>query len=1373
VLIDIDSDYNNFERDFHELPPYIVAMLKRRTPPRPISMRINALFSVIFLLVLLQVTQRAANAQTEKASPRVLVHAFGAIGDGKHKDTAAFQKALDTCEARGGTVVVEPGNYLIGSIQLHANTTLVLQKNAIVTGSPSADDYPLIPVRFEGAIVQGHRALIYADHADNIAIIGPGSLVGDNKIGNLRNPRGPLMVELANCNNVELNGFTVRYRRLWSIHVLFCNNVVAQNLTIRSTPTLSNGDGIDVDSSTHIIIENCDIDTGDDSISLKSGRGLSAVRLARPTEDVLIRNCSLASAYAGIGIGTEMSGGIRDVQIENCAFPKGANAIYIKSRTGRGGFFTNITGEYLRVSARTLLGVSLRDIGIIGIDPVSGKDGIPQASKIAFDHIAVDCQTLVDASRILPIKPIDGLSLSNITGKSRRGITLANAEYVALSNIKVSETTGPFLQTRDVSGTGLDGAVALRVPMMEDPDQLRKAFDQPPDDTRPMVRWWWFGPAVTKPQLQKQLDAMKKSGFGGFEVQPTYPLALDGSIPGLVNLKFLSPEFLDDLNFVAEKAKEMGLRMDLTIGSGWPYGGPTVSLDDSAGRLRAQRVSGGDNESAVDAPQLRPGDTVLAAFDDSNRELPVKDNSARISTTQPTKAVTYFISGHTGMKVKRPAFGAEGYVLDHQTAAAVQRFIASVAEKEVAACGVNPPYAIFCDSLESYGENWTEDFLNEFQKRRGYDLRPLLPALVTDIGPKTPDIRHDWAKTLTELLNDNFVKPMRNFAEKHDTRFRIQAYGQPAAGLYTYLNANLPEGEGYQWHDYRATRYASSACHLLGIPVSSSETFTWVHTQPFRATPLDIKAEADLHFLQGVNQIICHGWPYTPPGVGFPGWSFYAAGVFDDQNPWNIVMPDVTRYLQRVSFILRQGVPANDIALYLSNSDAWARFAPGDGARLHNSLTDEVGDCLGHEIVGDILDAGYNLDFFDDGILDARGSVDTTGTLIFGGRGDRSQFDFGRPTGARYHAVILAGVERMPLSTLRKLADFADRGGTLIATRRLPSIVPGFKSTDADQKTLHDIIHRLFDGPDAPGIFVPDESQIAQALTKDKKIRPDVQFSPASPDLGFVRRSTDGAAFYFVANTSNQPKDVTANFRFESITAQQLDPISGKITPLQILGHPENYTTVKLDLAPYASTILLFSNRMAPVVVTTQPSMQQTVDISSGWTVSLRPDQKPVPMNKLHSWTDDDATRSFSGVATYFNHISVSPDLLSAGRISIDFGDGSPTPAAGRRAQGYAAELNAPVRDAAVVYVNDKPAGSVWCAPFRLDITDLLKPYDNNIRVDVANTAVNYLASNGFPNYDYSALVRVFGPRFTPAAAAQYKPLPSGLLGPIKLVASE
>jgi hypothetical protein len=129
-----------------------------------------------------------------------------------------------------------------------------------------------------------------------------------------------------------------------------------------------------------------------------------------------------------------------------------------------------------------------------------------------------------------------------------------------------------------------------------------------------------------------------------------------------------------------------------------------------------------------------------------------------------------------------------------------------------------------------------------------------------------------------------------------------------------------------------ATRWAASANHLLGKPVTSSETFTWLHSPVFRATPLDMKAEADLHFLCGINQIICHGWPYTAEGVAYPGWSFYAAGVFDEKNPWWIVMPDVAKYLQRVSYILRQGTPANDVALFLPNSDAWTNLGRATSA---------------------------------------------------------------------------------------------------------------------------------------------------------------------------------------------------------------------------------------------------------------------------------------------------------------------------------------------------------------------------------------------------------------------------------------------------------
>ncbi|HEY1922540.1 MAG TPA: glycosyl hydrolase, partial [Tepidisphaeraceae bacterium] len=409
------------------------------------------------------------------------------------------------------------------------------------------------------------------------------------------------------------------------------------------------------------------------------------------------------------------------------------------------------------------------------------------------------------------------------------------------------------------------------------------------------------------------------------------------------------------------------------------------------------------------------------------------------------------------------------------------------------------------------------------------------------------------------------------------------------------------------------------------------------------------------------------------------------------------------------------------------------------------------------KIVGVILDAGYGLDFFDDGMLDARGRIED-GQLIFA-------------EAARYRTIILAGVERIPLSTMRKLADFAKHNGLLIATRRLPSRVPGYKATDDDQRALQAIVESIFTGPHALGLFVQDESQLAQALA-EKRSRPDVKFSPASPEIGFLRRHTDGGEIYFLANTSNLPKSVIADFRQESVCAQQLDAMTGKISQIPVLGHPEGYIRVALDLPPYGSTILLFSNQV-PTSATPKSVSNSAVDFSTGWTVQFGSNEKLISLKSLHSWTDDPSTKYFSGIASYTNHFLIPPEFVgSNAHLILDFGNPTPSASPNKDARSFAADLDAPVRDAAVVYINDKRAGSVWCAPYQLDITNALSPGDNAIRIDVANTAVNDLAGRGFPNYDYSALLQNFGERFVPQRAIEFQPVPSGLLGPITLITS-
>ena len=388
---------------------------------------------------------------------------FGAKGDGMTKDTAALQKALDACgEAGGGTVMVPEGIYLTSGLILHANTTLQLASRANLLGSPDIADYPVVNVRWEGEFREGHRALLSATNAANVTITG-GAIFGPPlPLGKLRNPRGPVLIELTGCTNAVLENFTTQYQQLWSIHVLFCKNLTARNLIIRTVN--ANGDGMDVDSCDGVTIERCDINTGDDAISLKSGRGLAAQNLARPTQNVVIRDCRLQSSiYAALGFGTEMSGGIRNVKIQNCVLSGRQNCIFIKSRDGRGGYMENIAGENLTVlKSPTFIGIDLIKKGLQATDPVPGDlDKWPRVQNLSFKHVRVqDVADLIDGVNVPPARPVDGFTLADISGTCSRAISIANMTNVAFSKISVTGYEGPLVKAENATGTGLDDSAA-------------------------------------------------------------------------------------------------------------------------------------------------------------------------------------------------------------------------------------------------------------------------------------------------------------------------------------------------------------------------------------------------------------------------------------------------------------------------------------------------------------------------------------------------------------------------------------------------------------------------------------------------------------------------------------------------------------------------------------------------------------------------------------------------------------------------------------------------------------------------------------------------------------------------------------------------
>ena len=862
---------------------------------------------------------------------------------------------------------------------------------------------------------------------------------------------------------------------------------------------------------------------------------------------------------------------------------------------------------------------------------------------------------------------------------------------------------------------------------------VARHLQAPPPDARPMMRWWWFGPAVEKSELEREILAMKAGGIGGFEIQPVYPMELDDAARGIRNVPYLSPEFLDAVSFANRTGRANGMRVDMTLASGWPYGGPHVTVGEAASRLRQDVVDVPAGAAGFALPAVMNGEQLIAAFvgtgvdPASLKPLQLQtgaDGRAAIAPADAPRKVVVYIASRTGQQVKRAALGAEGFVLDHLSRKAVDHHLATVAEPLMKAFGDAPPYAVFSDSLEVYNTDWTDDFAAEFRRRRGYDIVPHLPAVFTGQGPDAPALRRDWALTQTELVGERYLTPIDDWAKKHGTQFRSQTYGEPAVALSSNRLVALPEGEGPQFREFSFTRLATSAGHLYGRPVISAETWTWLHSPAFAATPLDMKAEADRMLLEGVNQFVGHGWPYTPPGTIEPGYAFYAAAVFNDHNPWWNVMPQVTGYLTRMSWLMRQGEPANQVAVLLPNDDVYAALVPGKvslSAEMHRYVTPAL--------TAQILDAGQNLDY-----------IDAEAILALG---------------VRYPVLVLPHVTRLAPEVIDRLAAYVRGGGHIVAVGGAPSLAPGYLDAARVSTTVAAKAKALFASPNVRS--VANDDAVGAALRA--VLAPDLKLSAQASDVGFVRRKLRDADIYFIANTGNRPVHAQASFGAKRKTAAWIDPDSGRMTAAAV--------PASLDLAPYESRVLVLADALpslpAPVAATAE-----IMDLGRDWRLRFPGRAQGQRLAALRSWTDDEATRYFSGVATYEKDVELTAAQLRSPRIVLDFGSGTPLESAPKVPAGMRAMYDSPVREAAQVHVNGRYVGAVWHPPYAVDVTGYLQPGRNRIEVGVANLALNALAGHALP--DYRLLSARYGQRFVPQDTALIAPQPAGLLGHVKLL---
>jgi len=924
-----------------------------------------------------------------------------------------------------------------------------------------------------------------------------------------------------------------------------------------------------------------------------------------------------------------------------------------------------------------------------------------------------------------------------------------------------------------------------------------------------MIAWWmWFGSAVTKPEVLRELTRMHQAGLGGVLIYPEYPQHVDDPALGIKNLPFLSPQYLDVYRYAVATAHRLGMTVDVVGGSGWPYGGPSVSIEDAAHAIR-MATAHLDPTGVVSLPVLQPDERLAAVLapESSNGRSSFRDvtsavtagGRASLPVPQQTELLA-FISTPTHMRVKRPSLGGEGYVLDHLSPLAVNRYGSAVLSK-LSEAPVGHVRALFADSLEAYNSDWTAAFRDEFKQRRGYDLTPSLPYLFQDLGPRTKNTRFDFWETVADLFVDGYARSLREWTRRGNLRLEIQAYGVPAVPQRTYALVDFPGGEQYNWKEFTEGRWASSAAHFYGKKRVLAEYATWAGIpNRFTDTLDDLKVIADMQFLTGMTELGASTLPYSPPSAGSPGWQDYAGAAFGMNQTWWPFLPHLAAYVHRASFVLEQGRPVSDVLLYLPVEDAEADAPPGSlhtafqvRNRLAQAKEGEIPEfglksALSYQarVLGEIVASGYTFDGISGDILEQRAAIDGNHLAI----GDAS-----------YAVVLLPRLTGMRVRALEKIAAFVRAGGTAVAIGRLPDRVYGGMNTPADNERLRSLVEQIF-GTGAEtdshgehpyglgrGISIEDESELRRVLLH--ACPPDLSFETHDTEVGFIHRRArisprETADYYFIANTSEDQKVLNAAFRVARRQPQIWDLELGTTTRPAVYAFQGGRTALDLHLGPRRSVVVYFgTSRQNPEVAETNlPSpilrggtvsaeianpgiffvrrasgreaksvadLPKPITVSTPWQLQFGP-----PLNisqtvtALRSWTEDGATKYFSGTGTYSTDVNVPATFLGTEKVVwLDLGD---------------------VRYAARVWVNGQLAGDTWQSPPRLEISRWLRPGVNQLRIAVANLLINELLGQKPP--DYTRLVAAYGDRFPYPEdwKVNPEPWPAGLLGPVRLV---
>ncbi|NLP12394.1 hypothetical protein GX408_18490 [bacterium] len=970
-------------------------------------------------------------------------------------------------------------------------------------------------------------------------------------------------------------------------------------------------------------------------------------------------------------------------------------------------------------------------------------------------------------------------------------------------------------------------------------------FSHPPRDCRPYTYWFWPASAVTEEEITWELQQMHEQGMGGVLINSAFgPVFEKGAIP------FLSDDHLKMIRHAVLTAKKLGMKVVLNFSGGWVFGGfwlppeqrsqslvpASVELNgpvhfsaelpkfvkaaDHRGEISVTDIPDGEKLVAVVAGKIKDGNMPSSTLVDLT-SLVVND-SLNWTVPEGLWRLTAFWLKYTGQKTVPPDYGQVHWCVDHFSRSAMKNYCEFIGGKYFQAVGDEfgkTISALHCDSFEMAslpdGFYWSDSLLTEFHAYKGYELTRYLPALWWSVDDLSAKIRYDVNDFLHHAGLQIFFRTFLEWCHRHGIQASMEPYGfttdiLEGAGMVDlpFMEVTPGEKDAVPWFDTRIgpKRYVASGADLYGRNIIGVEAYTYLHWEIYRATLEELKIASAGFLCTGANHFFNHLYAYTPERQAAPSRTLPWAAVINHTNLWWSDYHHLADYVGRCCFLLRQGRPQKDIAVYSPLANQWTLDVKN--ARKWTREYD-------WGVLGELIFAnGYQFDLINDEVLQHRASWQN-GILTV--------------NAMEYRILLLPDISAMPVETLQIIRRYVADGGVVIALEQLPACSVGLHDHVANDLRVQSLIHEMFTEPISPDgtgekPFGKGRTHFIKRVLRRHDVL-DRLSSPLDPFVNTLRtylspdvsidltaaglRENNGLSFfhrrlgevdlYFVANIQERSFRLPLTFRVRDKIPWHWNPYDGSISRLWHYRQNSQGIELPIELAPFESLFVLFQSgqdssrvlasdfhrivnmkqdtifaaarlngrhhllvqsrrRIASFSCTVQ-GVPPPLKLTGPWKMTLAEAGIDTLLTHLESWTAHPAIRHFSGIGCYEIQFTLPAGYLNKQlRLWLDLGK---------------------VGSIAHVQLNGRPIGTQWISHTYLPITSAIRPGNNRLVVEVTNTLINRAAALKQPVPVPAKLIPHYGSGITAYTKSFRGPvgfaaLPaSGLIGPVHIIAEK